>query len=561
MWSGTAPAAPRRLQEVLPAMVASGTAGRRELWWGGPCQGGMEQPYGWERSDEEAGPHDNVAWEVDLAALRCNQSNPLLVSSEGRFVWCGDSACHVAVGLRDGRVCVEGDTVEGVAVGEGHGNLAGALRAAAQRHFPPTGLTPDAMLLSAPQYNLWIECNYWPTQDKVLQYARQVVAHGMPPGVLMVDTNWAEHYGSFHFNGARFPDPRAMAEELHALGFKLMVWLTPFVSPDSITFRLLESQGMLLPGPKGSPGISHWWDGYSAMLDALNPAAVSWFEAGLEALREMGVDGFKMDGGDPEYYAQVTGESTAAALRHTEAFAAIGLRYRLTEYRACWKHAGTHLTQRLCDKNHAWDGSGLASLIPNGAAQGLSGYAFGCPDMIGGGQYSDFYHLGTLEPRFDIDQELFVRYAQVSALFPMMQFSLAPWRVLDGPHLAACAEAAALHGRHAPLIAELAAEAARSGAPILRHMEYEFPQQGYAHVHDQFLLGPDVLAAPILVKGASSRAVRIPPGRWRGAGGAAEAGCLEGPQEVRVRAVREASTRGSVALEPLLYFVREAPPE
>jgi len=100
-------------------MVASGTAGRRELWWGGPCQGGMEQPYGWERSDEEAGPHDNVAWEVDLAALRCNQSNPLLVSSEGRFVWCGDSACHVAVGLRDGRVCVEGDTVEGVAVRRG----------------------------------------------------------------------------------------------------------------------------------------------------------------------------------------------------------------------------------------------------------------------------------------------------------------------------------------------------------------------------------------------------------------------------------------------------------
>ena len=69
--------------------------------------------------------------------------------------------------------------------------------------------------------------------------------------------------------------------------------------------------------------------------------------------------------------------------------------------------------QRLCDKNHAWDLTGLGSLIPNGAAQGLSGYAFGCPDMIGGGQYSDFYHLGTLEPRFDIDQELFVRFAQV----------------------------------------------------------------------------------------------------------------------------------------------------
>eukprot|EP00951_Prasinocladus_malaysianus_P025381 scaffold222419_cov31-Prasinocladus_malaysianus.AAC.2 len=76
---------------------------------------------------------------------------------------------------------------------------------------------------------------------------------------------------------------------------------------------------------------------------------------------------------------------------------------------------GTHLAQRLCDKNHAWDESGLASLIPNGLAQGLAGYAFGCPDMIGGGQYSDFYELGTLRPRLDIDQELFVRYAQAAA--------------------------------------------------------------------------------------------------------------------------------------------------
>lgn len=47
---------------------------------------------------------------------------------------------------------------------------------------------------------------------------------------------------------------------------------------------------------------------------------------------------------------------------------------------------GQPLVQRLRDRQHSWDLNGLASLIPNGLAQGLAGYAYICPDMIGGGK-------------------------------------------------------------------------------------------------------------------------------------------------------------------------------
>uniref|UniRef100_A0A061RWZ9 Glycoside hydrolase n=2 Tax=Tetraselmis sp. GSL018 TaxID=582737 RepID=A0A061RWZ9_9CHLO len=327
-----------------------------------------------------------------------------------------------------------------------------------------------------------------------------------------------------------------MTSELHRMGFKVMLWVTPFVSPDSITFRYAEAKNFLVKGPEGETGVCRWWDGYSALLDTLNPNAVRWFEEGLEGLTAIGVDGFKMDGGDPEYFAQITGQGIPESLEYTEAFAALGLRYGLVEYRACWKQAGTHLVQRLCDKNHAWDSSGLASLIPNGIAQGISGYAFGCPDMIGGGQYSDFYEVGTLEPHLDVDQELFVRYAQVSALFPMMQFSLAPWRVLDAEHLEACVEAANLHAELGEHILGLAKHAAETGEPILRCMEYVFPHQGYAEVQDQFMLGSCVLVAPIATRGSAARTVRVPPGSWEGRGAASHLPRVQGPADVEVEA-------------------------
>lgn len=132
--------------------------------------------------------------------------------------------------------------------------------------------------------------------------------------------------------------------------------------------------------------------------------------------------------------------------------------------------------------------------------------------MVGGGEYSDFPQTGGA----DFDAELFVRYAQASALFPMLQFSAAPWRLLDDEGLNACRNAAALHCQLAPEILELATQAARTGEPILRHLSYVYPREGYDHVHDQFLLGDDILVAPVLEPNAHSRIVCFPPGCWVG---------------------------------------------
>jgi alpha-glucosidase (family GH31 glycosyl hydrolase) len=356
-----------------------------------------------------------------------------------------------------------------------------------------------------------------------LQYARDLLEHGFPPGVLMIDDNWQSDYGEWSFHSGRFTDPKAMLDELHRLGFLVMLWVCPFVSPDSLTFRQIEGQGLLLKDKDGQTVVRRWWNGHSGVLDLSNPAAVGWFNAQLDRLiNQYGVDGFKLDAGDPVFYRpddQYHAPSSPAdqCRRYSE----IGLRYPLNEYRAAWKMGGQPLAQRQRDKAHAWDKehpqwnglTGLSSVIPDAITQGLLGYAYNCPDMIGGG---DYLALDFSSESASFDSELFVRSAQAATLMPMMQFSAAPWRLLNPEQSEICRQMAWLHVEHGAKILGLAQQAAHSGEPILRSMEYVFPHQGYAGVKDQFMLGDDLLVAPMLKKGATSRTVRLPKGSWRG---------------------------------------------
>jgi alpha-glucosidase len=63
---------------------------------------------------------------------------------------------------------------------------------------------------------------------------------------------------------------------------------------------------------------------------------------------------------------------------------------------------------------------------------------------------------------------------------------------------------------------KLVEEAALTGEPIVRTMEYAFPDSGYESIKDQFLLGNDILVAPVLAKGQKERTVLLPEGEWTG---------------------------------------------
>ena len=444
-----------------------------------------------------------------------NQAQPLLLSNKGDVVW---SESPLSVSFEESTLTVKSE--EEIQHNKPGKTLKEAYRFASRSYFPPSGKTPDPSLFLDPQYNTWIELMYDQNQEDIMEYARSIIANEFPPGILMIDDNWQEDYGKWDFHLRRFSDPVKMVSDLHDMGFTVMLWVCPFISPDSDVYRKLKDEDALLRNEASDPAMIEWWNGTSALLDFSNPADFNWFDEQLAYLTEKyKVDGFKFDAGDAQYYKDVTSFKDISPNEHSRLFGLFGLKYPINEYRAMWKMGGQPLAERLRDKNHNW--VDLRKLIPHMIIQGLSGYPFSCPDMIGGGEFTSFLDDAT------IDQELIVRSTQVHALMPMMQFSVAPWRILNKENLAAVKKAVDLRQGFADYIWKLAEDSAKNNEPMVRSMEYEYPGQGYELVNDQFLLGENLLVAPVLQKGIHQRTVRIPPGKWQDAMGDVFIGPLE----------------------------------
>lgn len=487
-----------------------------EFWWGGVINEGHLMPFG-------DGPHSR-----DLRLTDDNQASPLLLSNLGRYIW---SEEPFAFSINEGTVTINHE--QKIKLEGGHITLQGAYEHACMNHFPPSGDTPDKLAFLAPQYCTWVEMFYEPTQDKLLNYARSIIEHGFPPGVLIIDDNWMQDYGTWDFEKHRFPDPAGMINSLHELGFKVMLWVCPYVSPDSITFRQLRDKGLLMKHADGTPVLRRWWNGYSAVVDYTTTEGSAWFKRQLDRLVEdYGVDGFKLDAGEPvlpglldDVSQDVAWSRPILPMEDCECYARLGIGYSLSELRMCWKLGGQALIQRQRDKTHTWDATGLGGLIPNAIAQGLMGYAYNCPDMIGGGMDGDIN-----SPDFCFDSELFIRFVQCSALFPVMQFSMAPWRVLNGDELSWCMDAVQIRTKVGPHLFELASLAAEDGLPIMRSLEFVFPKQGYHTIQDQFMVGDSILVAPVLIKGQRTRVIQFPEGRWLGD----DESIVEGPAQIEV---------------------------
>lgn len=469
-----------------------------EYWWGGATTEGIHMPIA-----------PGQIYSIDLTRNDTyNQAGALFVSNKGRWLW---SSKGYRIRIEKEAIVIEDGGSE-ILYGDGNGTLKGALQDVKSMFFSAHSIPPEIMF-HVPQYCTWIELMYNQNQKDILAYAKGIIESGLPAGELIIDDCWQEYNGGWRFHAGRFPDPKNMVKELHDMGFQVLLWISPFISPDTIEFRELEGRGVLLRDKDGELAIRKWWNGYSAVLDLSNPEAVKWFEEQTDRLiREYGVDGFKQDAGDAMYY-----ENTDLFYDHScdpngqsSIWAELALKYPYNELRACFNNSGKPIVQRLCDKRHLWDSeNGLGALVPSALLAGVLGYYYICPDMIGGGQFTDFVHVEK------IDLELFIRSCECSAMMPMMQFSYAIWKHKELSADVIVAKYAHFHEKMGDTILELARHTAQTGEPIIRYMEYEFPNQGFEEVNDQFMLGSQYLVAPVVTKGATVRKVRLPLGRWQ----------------------------------------------
>lgn len=380
----------------------------------------------------------------------------------------------------------------------------------------PTG-SPLPELLRAPIWTTWARYKAGVTQASVEKFAAEISSRNLPRSVLEIDDRWQAAYGDTAFDADKFPDPAGMVRRLHAAGFKVTLWVMPFVEESSSCYAEGHALGYFVRSESSGglglkPGFFRWWNSVPVVgLDVTNPAACAWFVERLQQLqRETGVDGFKFDAGEP-CFLPASGFTTHVPLTHPSQYTRgwvthVARCFDLAEVRTGHHTQHMPLLTRMGDRFSEWGiDNGLGSLIPTLLTSSVLGYPFCLPDMIGGNAY-----FGRTP-----SAELMVRWAQASALMPALQFSIAPW---DLSAEADVLVRASLEMRR-PLIdtiVRLSAEAVDTLEPICLPMWWLEPLDAETwRIGDQFALGTDLVVAPVWQKGGVSRDVYLTRGVWR----------------------------------------------
>ena len=464
-----------------------------ELWYSGIVDNTLDMPY-----TKQTKTHVDT-----INYAYCNQINPILLSSKGRYVYIEkDFVLDVENG--EIRISTEG----GFDQGEKE-NFKDAYTYLKNKYYPGQG-APDKELFIKPQYCTWMALGFDQTQEGVINFAKSILKAGMPAGEIIIDDGWMPYYGNWDFKKYEFPNPKKMCKKLNKMGFTVVVWIAPYISPDSKEFRELDCKNLLLRKGK-NPLLAKWWDGFSACVDLTVPDGEKWFTDKIDYLmNNYGVQGVKMDGGDAYIYGSGVTTSQGvpmSGMELCEVYGKVAAKYKISELRASYKCGGLPVMQRVCDRAHAWADAdnGFDGIVKKMLVQGLFGYAFSCSDMIGGGLYGDVLN-GTKE-----DTELNIRYMQLATLMPSLQFSKTIWNY-SAELKKVVLDMLKIRSKYLNVILDEVDNSAKTGLPIIRSTFFNYgimPEN-----NEQFFIGEKLLVAPVVKKGQLTQTVYLPSGKW-----------------------------------------------
>lgn len=374
---------------------------------------------------------------------------------------------------------------------------------------------PPVNMMRNPIWTTWAKYKSAVTQEDVLNFAREIVKNNLPRSVMEIDDRWSVKYGDLEFDREKFPDPKGMVDTLHHLGFQVTLWVIPFAERDSKAIRVdaEREESFFVQDSSGKIGFFDWWQPTQvAALDVTKKTACFWFLNGLYRLQsEYGIDGFKFDAGEPSFLPKdlVTAKHLSTPSDYTRFWVhRVASKFALSEVRSGVLGCQSARPMfRLFDRFSTWGyENGLRSVIPALLTSGILGFPFVLPDMVGGNVY------GEEVPDF----ELMVRWAQSTAAMPAVQFSVPPW---DFGERCISLFKDVLRWREEyfwPKIEALSGPAAKDGLMICRPMWYAEPERADAvDICDQFLLGDDVVVAPVVYEKQRKRRVYLPTGTWK----------------------------------------------
>lgn len=379
----------------------------------------------------------------------------------------------------------------------------------------PTKSNATPIEYQKPLWNDYPEFYWQKSQAMMLDYAQKIHDAGIPSHTFQIDGGWGK---GFTWNTQMFPDPKAMIQKIHSLGYKFGLWVTFWVNQTDPDYTYLAKQGYLLKSKTDSTQACkvNWFAGSGAgIVDLANPAARQWYEDQLNGLMTVyGVDGFKFDTQffDDQCAPYQPGLIDTDYIRFGAELAGkydqqgAGIRVHWT---GSQKYG---FVIRETDKATSF--TSLQAAVKQMMAISTIGYPFVETDYIGG---------SLLKPL--PTKQVLVRWAQAAALMPLMYSGISPlgaldvggtgkWTTYDTQTVQLYKNSALLHGRLTPYILQQVQQAIATGEPIIRPLFFDFPNdQASYDLSDEWMLGPTVLAAPVLDE-SNARNVHLPIGNW-----------------------------------------------
>jgi alpha-glucosidase (family GH31 glycosyl hydrolase) len=400
-------------------------------------------------------------------------------------------------------------------------------------------------------FGLWMSGNEWNSQARVEQEVKSSFEYGITPSVLVIEA-WSDEttfyiwndaqytpkpgdrsfrYADFSFpTQGRWPDPKAMVDGLHGQNIKLVLWQIPVMKlmeaphaqhdADRMHF---ESSGYGVHERDGSlHRVRPFWFRGGWLWDVTNPGARDWWlNKRAYLLDDLGVDGFKTDGGEHLWSTQVVfadGRTGAQVWNeypqlYTKAYYDFSTAHReaLTFSRAGFTGSHASPAHWAGDENSTWDA--FRHSILAGLSAGISGIPFWGWD-IGG-------FSGPLP-----DAELYLRGTAMAAFCPIFQYhseynahreprDRTPWNIQahTGDERVIPTFRFFNNVRHnlMPYIWQEAQHSAATGEPMMRAVRLTDPKAS----DYQYFFGRDLLVCPVTEPNVAQVYVYLPRGEWR----------------------------------------------
>lgn len=361
----------------------------------------------------------------------------------------------------------------------------------------------------------WISRNSYENQGEAEEAIQGMVQRNFPVSVIVQEA-WkgSSDAGDFNnFSSERWPRLNAFLSTCGELGIRNILWQVPIVHPSTPDFAGAERNGFFVRAPDGSVSWRREWLAGFANVDFTHPRAVAWWQDQMRDELQRGVRGFKADDGEDIKGDDVFSDGRRGWQLHNEysilyAKALYGLFDEEGVDAMLWSRSASLGVEDVPalwagDQGASW--ASLRSLLPAGLSASISGAPFWSHD-IGG-------YFGETTP------ELYIRWLQFGAFSPLMQYHgvepREPWR------FGRKAEAAYRFLSHLrmnlkPTLIALGREAAETGMPMMRPMALEFPDDPrFVSEDSQYMLGANMLVAPVLDEGALGRRIKFPDGRWQ----------------------------------------------